>query len=69
MNSEQRPIYPSAFQLTRLTSSELFASDCGTNLFSIDLRNGRIICGYKGQNTPHIPKTYEIHRFQASLER
>ncbi|KAF7778767.1 hypothetical protein Agabi119p4_3112 [Agaricus bisporus var. burnettii] len=31
-----------------LHAHELFASDCGTNLFSIDLRNGRTICAYKG---------------------
>ena len=28
--------------------SELFVSDNGSNLYSIDLRTGGILCGYKG---------------------
>ncbi|KAJ3573963.1 hypothetical protein NP233_g2088 [Leucocoprinus birnbaumii] len=31
-----------------LSEYELFISDQGTNLFSVDLRNGRVIYGYKG---------------------
>ena len=29
-------------------SSEVFVSDQGYNLFALDLRNGGILCGYKG---------------------
>lgn len=28
--------------------SEVFVSDKGCNLFALDLRNGAILCGYKG---------------------
>lgn len=48
MHSEQCLKLSPAFSTNKLTCSELFASDCGTNLFSIDLRNGRTICAYKG---------------------
>jgi ribosome biogenesis protein NSA1 len=29
--------------------SEAFVSDHGSNLFALDLRNGRVIYSYKGQ--------------------
>lgn len=30
--------------------SEVFVADRGCNLFALDMRNGRIVYGYKGQS-------------------
>lgn len=35
-------------------SSEVFVSDKGCNLFSLDLRNGAILCGYKGTDLHYL---------------
>ncbi|PFH54399.1 hypothetical protein AMATHDRAFT_662 [Amanita thiersii Skay4041] len=41
-----------------LNPHEAFVSDNGSNLFSVDLRNGQIAYGYKGESSTYI---YELH--------
>lgn len=42
-------------------NSEAFIGDHGCNLFSIDLRVGRVVYGYQGTSRPHLLIVYNIH--------
>lgn len=48
------------FSRAPIAYSEVFVSDKGSNLFSLDLRNGGVLCGYKGMLLPNHEKLFPI---------
>lgn len=48
------------FSRAPMAYSEVFVSDKGSNLFSLDLRNGGVLCSYKGMLLPNHEKLFPI---------
>jgi len=51
-------------------NSELFVSDHGPNLLSVDMRNGSVLYAYHGmQTSPHNRTGYSFRDFQVSPDQ
>jgi hypothetical protein len=68
MNSACRTVFLYPYlRVTLDPSSEVFVSDQTSNLFAVDVRNGRVIYGYKGSSFTVSPASVaDFFRSKAS---